>query len=77
MYSMKVEGTLNVKVQYGNQTKKLMLAIVKGNGPSQEFIIYIVRESIQRCITLSKGTALQCYAIFSIRLRRKRPVDWC
>jgi len=31
---MKVEGTLNVKVQYGNQTKKLMLVVFKGNGPS-------------------------------------------
>jgi len=31
---MKVEGTLNVKVQYGNQTKKLMIVVVKGNGRS-------------------------------------------
>ena len=31
---MKVEGTLNVTVKYGNQTKKLMLVVVKGNGPS-------------------------------------------
>ena len=25
---------LNVTVKYGNQTKKLMLVVVKGNGPS-------------------------------------------
>ena len=31
---MKVEGTLNVTVKYGNQTRKLMLVVVKGNGPS-------------------------------------------
>ena len=31
---MKVEDTLNVTVKYGNQTKKLMLAVVKGNEPS-------------------------------------------
>ena len=43
----------------------------------QEFIIYIERESIQRSIALSKGTALKCYAISSIRLRRERPVDRC
>ena len=31
---MKVEGTLTVTVKCGNQTKKLMLVVVKGNGPS-------------------------------------------
>jgi len=33
---MKVKGMLNVKVQYGNQAKKLMLVVVKGNGPRQK-----------------------------------------
>ena len=31
---MKVEGTLYVTVKYGNQTKKLMLVVVKGDVPS-------------------------------------------
>jgi len=31
---MKVEGTLNVTMKYDNQTKKLMLVVVKGNGSS-------------------------------------------
>ena len=55
-------------------TKAIKLASYRSY---QEFIIYIDRESIQRSIALSKGTALKCYAISSIRLRRERPVDRC
>ena len=29
-----VKGTLNVRVQYGSQNKKLVLVVVGGNGPS-------------------------------------------
>ena len=49
----------------------------QSNKSNQEFIIYRERESIQRSIALSKGTALKCYAISSIRLRLERPVDRC
>jgi hypothetical protein len=31
---MQVVGTFNVKVQYGEQNQKLVLVVVKGNGPS-------------------------------------------
>ena len=31
---MKVKGTLNMRVQYGDQKQKLVLVVVEGNGPS-------------------------------------------
>ena len=31
---MKVKGTLNMRVTYGNQKQKLVLVVVEGNGPS-------------------------------------------
>ena len=31
---MQVVGTINVKVQYGEQNQKLVLVVVKGDGPS-------------------------------------------
>ena len=34
----KVEGTLNVTMKYGNQTKKLMLMVVKGKSPRQKLV---------------------------------------
>ena len=32
--SMKVKGTINMRVQYGDQKQKLVLVVVEGNGPS-------------------------------------------
>lgn len=32
--SMKVKGTLNMRVKYGNQKQKLVLVVVTGKGPS-------------------------------------------
>ena len=41
---MKVTGTLNIKVQYVDQFKKLVLVVTAGNGPSiqgQNWLIHI------------------------------------
>ena len=32
--SMKVRGTLNMQVKYGDQKERLVLVVVEGNGPS-------------------------------------------
>jgi len=60
---MKDEGTLNVKVQYGNQTKKLMLVILKGNRPS-----LLGRNWL-------KHIQLDWHSIFTVRTVRMKPLN--
>ena len=60
---LKVTGTLNVRVRYGDQKQKLVLVVVAGNGPSllgRNWLKYI-------CIDWS--------SIFAVRTARKKMLD--
>ena len=60
---LKVTGTLNVRVRYGDQKQKLVLVVVAGNGPSllgRNWLKYI-------CLDWS--------SIFAVRTARKKTLD--
>ena len=60
---LKVTGTLNVRVRYGDQKQKLVLVVVAGNGPSllgRNWLKYI---------------RLDWSSIFAVRTARKKTLD--
>ena len=59
---MKVKGTLNMRVTYGNQKQKLVLVVVEGNGPS------LLGRNWLKYLRLNWNN------IFSVRIAKMKPL---